>query len=71
MRRAPKRAPLPVLMILLPFVAAMTLWDLAGWLVAFIWDGVQRLGPRFQGFVLGMWAGMALFLFAAPRAMFG
>ena len=71
MRKEPKRAPLPVLMILLPFVAAMTLWDLAGWLVAVIWDGVQRLGPRFQGFVLGMWAGMALVLFAATMAMFG
>lgn len=71
MRRAPKRAPFPVLMILLPFVAAMTLWDLAGWLVAVIWDGVQRLGPRFQGFVLGMWAGMAAFLFAATMAAFG
>lgn len=71
MRRAPKRAPLPVLMILLPFVAAMTIWDLAGWLVAVIWDGVQRLGPRFQGFVLGMWTGMALFVFAATMAAFG
>ncbi|WP_105327287.1 hypothetical protein [Acidaminococcus provencensis] len=71
MRKEPKKAPLPVLMILLPFVAAMTLWDLAGWLVAVIWDGVQRLGPRFQGFVLGMWAGMALFLFAATMAAFG
>lgn len=71
MRKEPKKAPLPVLMILLPFVAAMTLWDLAGWLVAVIWDGVQQLGPRFQGFVLGMWAGMALFLFAATMAMFG
>lgn len=71
MRKEPKRAPLPVLMILLPFVAAMILWDLAGWLIAVIWDGVQRLGPRFQGFVLGMWAGMALVLFAATMAMFG
>lgn len=71
MQKKPKNAPWPALMILLPFVAAMTLWDLAGWLVAVIWDGVQRLGPRFQGFVLGMWAGMALVLFAATMAMFG
>lgn len=71
MQKKPKNAPWPALMILLPFVAAMTLWDLAGWLVAVIWDGIQRLGPRFQGFVLGMWAGMALFLFAATMAMFG
>ena len=71
MRKEPKKAPLPVLMILLPFVAAMTLWDLAGWLAAVIWDGVQRLGPRFQGFILGMWAGMIMFMFAATMAMFG
>ena len=71
MRKEPKKAPLPVLMILLPFVAAMTLWDLAGWLVAVICVGVQRRGPRFQGFALGMWAGMALFLFAATMAAFG
>ena len=43
MRKEPKRAPLPVLMILLPFVAAMTLWDLAGWLVSIVWDGLQQL----------------------------
>lgn len=71
MRKEPKRAPLPVLMILLPFVAAMILWDLAGWLIAVIWDGLQRLGPRFQGFILGMWAGMIMFMFAATMAMFG
>lgn len=71
MRKEPKRAPLPVLMILLPFVAAMILWDLAGWLIAVIWDGVQRLGPRFQGFILGIWAAMAMFVFAASLAVFG
>lgn len=71
MRKEPKRAPLPVLMILLPFVAVMTLWDLAGWLVSVVWDGLQRLGPRFQGFVLGIWAAMAMFVFAASLAVFG
>ena len=71
MKKKPKNAPWPVLMILLPFVAAMILWDLAGWLIAVIWDGVQRLGPRFQGFILGIWAAMAMFVFAASLAVFG
>ncbi|WP_337465254.1 hypothetical protein [Acidaminococcus timonensis] len=70
MRRKPKNAPWPVLMILLPFVAVMTLWDLADCLVSIVWGGLQRLGPRFQGFVLGVWAAMAMFLFAASLAAF-
>ena len=69
MRKAPKRAPLPVLMILLPFVAAMTLWDLAGWLVSIVWDGLQQLGPRFQGVVIGVWATMMFFCLAASLAI--
>lgn len=48
MRRKPKNAPWPVLMILLPFVAVMTLWDLADCLVSIVWEGLQRLGPGFQ-----------------------
>lgn len=71
MKKQPKNAPWPALMILLPFVAVMTLWDLAGWLVSVVWDGLQRLGPRFQGFVLGIWAAMAMFVFAASLAVFG
>lgn len=71
MKKKPKNAPWPVLMILLPFVAVMTLWDLAGWLVSIVWDGLQRLGPRFQGFILGIWAAMAMFVFAASLAVFG
>lgn len=71
MRKEPKRAPLPVLMILLPFVAAMTLWDLAGWLVSIVWDGLQQLGPRFQGVVIGVWATMMLFCLAASLAVLG
>ncbi|MDY2852584.1 MAG: hypothetical protein SOT33_03665 [Acidaminococcus fermentans] len=71
MRRKPKNAPWPVLMILLPFVAVMTLLDLAECLVSIVWDGVQALGPRFQGFVLGVWAGFALFMFAVSLAAFG
>lgn len=71
MRRKPKNAPWPVLMILLPFVAVMTLWDLADCLVSIVWDGLQRLGPRFQGFVLGVWAGFFLVMFAVSLAAFG
>ena len=71
MKKKPKNAPWPALMILLPFVAVMTLWDLADCLVSIVWEGLQRLGPRFQGFVLGMWVGMIMFMFAAAMAMFG
>lgn len=71
MRRKPKNAPWPVLMILLPFVAVMTLWDLADCLVSIVWDGLQRLGPRFQGFVLGVWAGFFLVMLAVSLAVFG
>lgn len=71
MRRKPKNAPWPVLMILLPFVAVMTLWDLADCLVSIVWEGLQRLGPRFQGFVLGVWAGFFLVMFAVSLAVFG
>lgn len=71
MRRKPKNAPWPVLMILLPFVAVMTLWDLADCLVSIVWEGLQRLGPRFQGFVLGIWAAMAMFAFACTLAIWG
>lgn len=71
MRRKPKNAPWPVLMILLPFVAVMTLWDLAGWLVSIVWDGLQRLGPRFQGIIIGVWATMMFFCLAASLAVLG
>ena len=71
MRRKPKNAPWPVLMILLPFVAVMTLWDLADCLVSIVWDGLQRLGPRFQGFVLGVWVGVFLVMVAVSLAVFG
>lgn len=71
MRRKPKNAPWPVLMILLPFVAVMTLWDLAGWIVSIVWDGLQRLGPRFQGIVIGVWATMIFFCLAASLAVLG
>ncbi|MDY4146801.1 hypothetical protein [Acidaminococcus fermentans] len=71
MKKKPKNAPWPVLMILLPFVAVMTLWDLAGWLVSIVWDGLQRLGPRFQGIVIGVWATMMFFCLAASLAVLG
>lgn len=71
MKKKPKNAPWPVLMILLPFVAVMTLWDLAGWLVSIVWDGLQRLGPRFQGIVSGVWATMMFFCLAASLAVLG
>lgn len=71
MQKKPKNAPWPALMILLPFVAVMTLWDLADCLVSIVWEGLQRLGPRFQGFILGIWAAMAMFLFACTLAIWG
>lgn len=71
MKKKPKNAPWPVLMILLPFVAVMTLWDLAGWLVSIVWDGLQRLGPRFQGIVIGVWSTMMFFCLAASLAVLG
>lgn len=71
MKKKPKNAPWPVLMILLPFVAVMTLWDLAGWLVSIVWDGLQRLGPRFQGIVIGVWGTMIFFCLAASLAVLG
>lgn len=40
-------------------------------LIELVWDGVQRLGPRFQGFVLGVWAGFFLVMFAVSLAAFG
>lgn len=71
MRRKPKNAPWPVSLILLSVMMAMTLWELAGWLVSIVWDGLQQLGPRFQGVVIGVWATMMLFWLAASLAVFG
>lgn len=71
MKKKPKNAPWPALMILLPFVAVMTLWDLADCLVSIVWDGLQRLGPRFQGIVIGVWATMMFFCLAASLAVLG
>lgn len=71
MQKKPKNAPWPVILILLPVLMAMTIWKLAGWLVSIVWDGLQQLGPRFQGFILGVWTGLAMFVFAASLAAFG
>ena len=71
MKKTPKNAPWPVLMILMPVLMAMTLWELAGWLVSIVWDGLQQLGPRFQGIIIGVWATMIFFCLAASLAVLG
>ncbi|WP_370834191.1 hypothetical protein [Acidaminococcus sp.] len=71
MKKQPKNAPWPVSLILLSVMMAMTLWELAGWLVSIVWDGLQQLGPRFQGVIIGVWATMMLFWLAASLAVFG
>lgn len=70
MRKQPKQAPWPVLIILLPLAIIMQVWKLAGLLIDCIWDGIQSLGPRFQGFVLGVWAGIGIFAGLCFMAMF-
>lgn len=71
MKRRPKNAPILVTAILLPYsIIRMTLNVITA-LIELAWDGVQALGPRFQGFVLGVWAGFALFMFAVSLAIFG
>lgn len=71
MKKQPKNAPWPVSLILLSVMMVMTLWELAGWLASLVWDGLQQLGPRFQGIVIGVWATMILFCLAASLAVFG
>lgn len=71
MRKTPKTAPWPALLLLFPFVTAMTIKDIVLWTIDTVWEGLQRLGPRFQGFILGIWAAMAMFVFAASLAVFG
>lgn len=71
MKKQPKNAPWPVSLILLSVMMAMTLWELAGWLVSIVWDGLQQLGPRYQGVIIGVWATMMLFWLAASLAVFG
>lgn len=71
MRKTPKNAPWPALLLLFPFVTAMTIKDIATWIIDTVWDGLQQLGPRFQGFVLGVWTAMATFVLVASMAMFG
>lgn len=70
MRKQPKTAPMPALLVLFPFVAIMAMKEFITWTIDTVWDGLQRLGPRFQGFVLGVWAGFALFMFAVSLAIF-
>ncbi|WP_289051293.1 hypothetical protein [uncultured Acidaminococcus sp.] len=40
-------------------------------MIDLVWDGITALGPRFQGFVLGIWAAMAMFAFACTLAIWG
>ena len=71
MKRRPKNAPILVTAILLPYsIIRMTL-DVITALIELAWDGVQALGPRFQGFILGIWAAMAMFAFACTLAIWG
>lgn len=67
MKKKPKNAPWPVILMLM----AMILWELAGWLVSIVWDGLQQLGPRFQGIIIGVWATMIFFCLAASLAVLG
>lgn len=67
MKKKPKNAPWPVILMLM----AMTLWELAGWLVSIVWDGLQQLGPRFQGIIIGVWGTMIFFCLAASLAVLG
>lgn len=69
MKRQPKQAPWPVLVVLLPMVIIMQLWKLMCMLFDNVWDGVQCLSPRFQGFVLGVWAGIGIFAGLCLMAM--
>ncbi len=70
MKKEPKQAPWPVLVILLPLAIIMQLWKLVDTLFDNIWDGVQSLGPRFQGFILGIWAGIGIFAGLCLMAMY-
>ena len=70
MRKQPKRAPWPVLVILLPMAIIMQIWKLAEMFFDYIWDGVQNLGPRLQGFVLGVWTGIGVFAGLCLMAMY-
>lgn len=71
MRKTPKTAPWPALLLLFPFVTAMTIKDIVLWTIDTVWEGLQRLGPRFQGIVIGVWATMMFFCLAASLAVLG
>lgn len=70
MRKTPKNAPILVTMILLPYVLIRTAMDLVMWLIDVICDGIQALGPRFQGFVTGMAATLAGLIILAGMAAY-
>lgn len=71
MRKTPKNAPMIVTAILLPYLMIRMVLDVIAALIDIVWDGVKSLGPRFQGFVLGIWAGFFLFMFAVSLAIWG
>lgn len=71
MRKTPKTAPWPALLLLFPFVTAMTIKDIVLWTIDTVWEGLQHLGPRFQGIVIGVWATMMFFCLAASLAVLG
>lgn len=71
MKKTPKNAPMIVTAILLPYLIIRMVLDVLTALIELVWDGVKSLGPRFQGFVLGVWAAMAMFAFACTLAIWG
>lgn len=70
-RRTPKKAPVIVTMILIPYILIRMALDLVSWLTDAIAEGFQVLGPRFQGMVIGFFGGLALFIFALNLAIWG
>ena len=70
-RRTPKKAPVIVTMILIPYILIRTAMDLAMWLTDAIAEGFQVLGPRFQGMVIGFFGAVAMFIFALNLAVWG
>lgn len=71
MKKTPKNAPWPVILLLFTFVTATTIKDIVLWIIDTVWEGLQRLGPRFQGIVIGVWATMMFFCLAASLAVLG
>lgn len=71
MKKKPKNAPWPALLLLFTFVTATTIKDIVLWTIDTVWEGLQQLGPRFQGIIIGVWATMIFFCLAASLAVLG